>query len=153
MRERSRVFRKEFFITLFIKQNKWHKYGVLLHTFAVVCHAIKNKKYSMIMAALLHDIAKPYMAFQDEDDKKTDQYSFPNHEEGSYFLIKKWPISEYTKKLVRYHYLVRGMQKAKQKKQLGKYRRLNRIYNRLDNSFKKELLIFMSFDDKGKNSF
>ena len=54
----KRILKKEFFITLFIKQNKWHKFGVLLHTLAVVFHIIKSKKYKMIPAGFLHEIAK-----------------------------------------------------------------------------------------------
>ena len=149
----KRVFRKEFFITLFIKQNNYHKYGVLLHTLALMVHAIKDKQYKMIPAALLHDIGKPVIAFQDEKDKNTGEYSFHNHEELSYQLIKNWKISDYTKKLVRYHYLIRGMAKAKQKNQMGKYKRMKRSYDSLDNGFKKELKLFMKFDDLAKKSF
>lgn len=150
---KNRIFRKEFFITLFIRQNKWHKYGVLLHTFALISHVLKSGYYEMFLAALLHDIGKPYVAFQDEDDKLTNQYSFHNHEEISYYLIKNWPISSYTKKLVRYHYLIRGMQKAKEKEQYGKYYRQKRIFNKLDEEFKNKLSIFMKFDDLAKSKF
>lgn len=151
--KKNRIFRKEFFITLFIKQNNWHKYGVLLHTLALFFHVIKNKKYDMLLASLLHDIGKPYIAFQDDKDKVTNEYSFHNHEEISYFLIKNWPISSYTKNLVRYHYLIRAMQKAKEKRKIDKYKRLNRIYTNLDLEFKKKLSIFMQLDDKAKKSF
>lgn len=37
----NKIFRKAFFITLFIKQNNWHKFSVLGHTFALVVHATK----------------------------------------------------------------------------------------------------------------
>ena len=40
--KRKRVLKKEFFITLLIKQNKWHRFGVLVHTLALVVHLIKN---------------------------------------------------------------------------------------------------------------
>lgn len=149
----SRIFRKEFFITLFIKQNNWHKYSVFNHTLALVFHAIKYKQYKMIPAALLHDIGKPIIAFQDEKDKTTGEYSFHNHEELSYQIIKNWKISSYTKDLVRYHYLIRGMSKAKQRDQIGKYKRMKRSYDKLDSSFIKELKLFMKFDDLAKKSF
>ena len=149
----KRILRKEFFITLFIKQNNWHKYSVLNHTLALVIHAIKHKQYKMIPAALLHDIGKPIIAFQDEKDKTTGEYSFHNHEELSYQIIKKWKISSYTKDLVRYHYLIRGMSKAKQRNQIGKYNRMKRSYDKLDPTFKKELKLFMKFDDLAKKSF
>ena len=149
----KRIFRKEFFITLFVKQNNWHKYSVFNHTLALVVHTIKHKQYRMIPAAFLHDIGKPVIAYQDEKDKITGEYSFHNHEELSYQIIKNWKISLYTKNLVRYHYLIRGMSKAKQKNQLGKYKRMKRSYDSLDKAFTKELKLFMKFDDLAKKSF
>lgn len=147
----SRILRKEFFITLFVKQNKWHRYSVLVHTLAVVYHVVKHKHYGMISAAFLHDIGKPIIAFQDDKDKLTGEYSFTNHEEVSYHLIKKAPfISEYTKRLVRYHYLIRGMYVAKKKGKLKKYYRMKRIYEGLDSNFIEELKMFIIFDDLGK---
>lgn len=68
--KRKRVLKKEFFITLLIKQNKWHRFGVLVHTLALVVQIIKAKKYKMIPAGFLHDIGKPYIASQNEKDKK-----------------------------------------------------------------------------------
>ena len=149
----KRILKKEFFITLFIKQNKWHKFGVLLHTLAVVFHTFKAKKYKMIPAAFLHDIGKPYVAFQDENDKITNEYSFHNHEEISYHIIKNYRVCEYTKKLVRYHYLLRGMQKALEKNQMARYSRMKRAYESLDEDFICDLKLFMKFDDLGKISF
>jgi len=147
----NRILRKEFFITLFIKQNKWHRYSVLIHTLALVYHAIRAKQYKMIAAGLLHDIGKPIVAYQDEKDKLTGEYSFTNHEEISYQLIKKLPfISDYTKNLVRYHYLIRGKQKAKEKGQIGRYNRLKRSSDRLDENFLKDLVLFFKFDDLAK---
>lgn len=35
----------------------------------------------MIPVGFLHDIGKPYIAFQDEKDKITDEYSFHNYED------------------------------------------------------------------------
>ena len=43
----KRVFRKEFFITLFLKQNKHHRFGVLLHTLALVYHTTRHKQYKI----------------------------------------------------------------------------------------------------------
>lgn len=151
--KRKRILKKEFYITLFIKQNKWHKFGVLLHTLAVVFHTFKAKKYKMIPAAFLHDIGKPYVAFQDENDKITNEYSFYNHEEISYHIIKDWKVSPYTKNLVRYHYLLRGMQKALEKNQMARYSRMKRAYDSLDEDFICDLKLFMKFDDLGKMSF
>jgi hypothetical protein len=149
----KRVLKKEFFITLFIKQNKWHRFGVLVHTLAVVVQVLKAKEYKMIPAAFLHDIGKPYVAFQDEKDKITKEYSFHNHEEMSYHIIKNWKVSEYTKKLVRYHYLFRGMQKAKEKNHLARYHRMKRSFDSLDEEFISDLRLFMKLDDLGKISF
>ena len=148
---KKRVLRKEFFITLFIKQNKWHRYSVFRHTIMVAYYALRDKNYKMIPAALLHDIGKPYVAFQDEEDKLTAQYSFTNHEEIGYQLIKNNPlISEYTKKLVRYHYLIRGKNVAKRKDKIGRYNRLSKILDKLDDNFKKDLEIFLKYDDLAK---
>ena len=149
----KRVFRKEFFITLFVKQNKYHRFGVLLHTLALVKNTIKYKNYKMISAAFLHNIGKPIIAFQDEKDKTTGEYSFHNHEELSYQIIKNWKISTYTKNLVRYQYLIRGMAKAKERNQIGKHKRMKRSYDKLDSSFINDLELFMKFDDMAKKSF
>ncbi|MGJ0319041.1 HD domain-containing protein [Aliarcobacter cryaerophilus] len=42
----------------------------------------------MIPSAFLHDIGKPIITFQDEKNKITGEYSFYNHEELSYQVIK-----------------------------------------------------------------
>ena len=60
----KRVFRKEFFITLFFKQNKYHRFGVLLHTLALVYHTTKHKQYKMIPSAFLHDIGNLLLHFK-----------------------------------------------------------------------------------------
>ena len=147
----NRIFRKEFFITLFIKQNKWHRYSVLVHTLMVVYHAIKAKQYKMITAGLLHDIGKPVLAYQGANDRLTGQYSFTNHEEVGYQMIKNVPfISDYTKNLVRYHFLIRGMDIAQRKGYDGRYRRMKRIYDSLDESFVEDLKLFLEFDDLAK---
>lgn len=49
------------------------------------------------------------------EDIINNKYSFTDHEEISYQMIKDWPfISDYTKNLVRYHYLIRRISKAKE---------------------------------------
>lgn len=149
----KRIFRKIFFITLFLKQNKHHRYGVLIHTLAVCIHLLKFKRYNMLLAGLLHDIGKPIIAFQEEKDIIDKEYSFHNHEEISYHIIKNWYISDYTKKLVRYHYLIRGIQLAKKKGLMNKAKRLEKIFSKLDSQFIKDLEFFMICDDLGKKSF
>ena len=150
MRYLRRIFGKSFWVTLLIKQNKYHRFGVFRHTIAVFLHNLKDKNYKMLPAALLHDIAKPFSAFQDENDILTGEYSFHNHEEFSYKIIKNWPISEYTKNLVRYHYIIRAMQKATQKNKILKYQRLQRKFDKLDPYFINDLKTFMKYDDLGK---
>ena len=147
----KRILKKEFFITLFFKQNKWHNHGVFIHTLLVVYYSIKNKRFDMIAAAFLHDIGKPLCAYQDEEDIVTGEYSFTNHEEISYRIIKNWFfISDFTKQLVRHHYLLRGMINANKKNQIGKYNRMKKIFNKLDKKFIADLKIFLIFDDLAK---
>jgi len=146
-------YKKNFWITLFIKQNNYHKYSVLFHTLAVFTQTIKAKEWKMIPAALLHDIGKPYSAYQKEEDIKNKEYSFTNHEEFSYHIIKKWYISNYTKNLVRYHYILRDLKKSKEKGLDKRYKRLKKRFDKLEESFKKDLGTFMKLDDKGKKSF
>jgi predicted HD phosphohydrolase len=148
---KKRIMRKEFFITLFLKQNNHHRYGVLGHTLKLFWLVLKDSHYNMLAAALLHDIGKPLIAYQDEKDKTTGEYSFHNHEELSYQLIKSWKsISPTTKFLVRFHYMIRGMQKAKEKNQLGKYNRMQRMWDRLTNEEKEKIALFMRYDDMAK---
>jgi putative nucleotidyltransferase with HDIG domain len=149
----NKILSKNFLKALFIKQNRWHRYSVLGHTLAVTLHAIKAKEYKFITAALLHDIGKPYSAYADEEDIKRGEgeLSFTNHEELSYIIIKNWPfVSQWTKLIVRHHYLIRGMKKAKEKGKLAKYRRLKRVWDSLDDELKKDLGKFLVFDDLGK---
>ena len=142
---------KAFWTTLFWKQNNWHRHGVFIHTLKVVASIIKHKEYRMIAAGLLHDIGKPFVAYRDEKDKITGEYSFTNHEEASWHIIKNWKfISNYTKNLVRYHYIIRDMKKAKEKGKFARYNRLVKEWNKLDKDFKKDLKTFMICDDEGK---
>ncbi len=148
-------------ITIFWKQNNWHKHGVLIHTLKVTFFVIKNKQYKMIPAGLLHDIGKP--ATSKVINKKNMIFSFHWHEEKSYQIIKNWPfISEYTKQIVRWHYLIRWTKKALQKSldttKTEKYRkhwknehlRQKKIWEELDNNTKKDLEIFFEFDELWK---
>jgi hypothetical protein len=147
----KRFFSRIFWITLFFKQNKYHKYGVLLHTLKVCYKVLKDKKYKYFNVALFHDIGKPFVAHQDKEDIKTHEYSFTNHEEISYHIIKDWFfLSNWTKNMVRYHYIIRDLQKAKEKNNLKKLKRLEKIWAKLDNNFKNDLKVFLKYDDFGK---
>jgi predicted HD phosphohydrolase len=146
------------FITTFWKQNKWHKHGVFIHTLGVVISAIRSGDFNMIPAAFLHDLGKPLLATRD-DDKDELSYSFKGHEEGSYEVIKSWKfISKYTKELVRWHYLIRGKAKAKEKYEktgdesyLKEYERQQKIWDSLDKKVQEDLKKFLRHDDRGKD--
>ncbi len=149
---------KAFFMTMFIKQNKYHAHSVLGHTIKVAYELIRKDRWDLVPAGILHDIAKPLSAHQDKEDIEEGQgnYSFTNHEIFGYYLIKDWPewlVSNYTKDIVRHHYLIRGMSKAKKKGNFAKYRRLRRIWDKLDNDFKADLGVFMAADDLGKKAW
>lgn len=145
------IFSKPFLDSLFFTQNKWHQHGVLVHTFRVVYEIIKHKEYKMIAAGLLHDVGKPFVAFKkDDEDIEFDEWSFTDHEERSYQIIKNWPfISEYTKKLVRYHYLIRDIKKSK-KENLVRFAQKQQIWDSLDEELQEDLARFLLYDDLGK---
>ena len=152
---------KQIIITIFWKQNSWHSHWVLVHTLKVTWWVIKDRNFRMFSAWLLHDVWKPFKSTR--DDTKELSYSFHWHEEESYQMIKNWPlISDYTKNLVRRHYLIRGIKKAKEKS-LDKNRtdeerehwnkenlRQREVWKNLDEKFKNDLEIFLSYDDYGK---
>jgi len=143
-----------FINSLLWRQNRHHKHGVFIHTLKVTYYLLKNKQYKMLLAGLLHDIGKPFVAFQDESDLKKDylSYSFLNHEEASYQIIKNWKfISDYTKNIVRYHYIIRDMHLCRKKGKLARYNRLIKIWNKIPIEMKKDLGIFLKCDDLGKN--
>jgi len=144
-------FSKPFLISLFFKQNKWHQHGVLLHTLRVTYYIVKNKDFKFFMAGLLHDIGKPFVAYKkDEEDFEFDEYSFTDHEEKSYQIIKNWSfISDYTKTIVRYHYLIRDIKKSK-KEDLARYASKSKIWNSLEDDIKQDLATFLIYDDLGK---
>jgi len=150
---------KKFFITLFIRQNTHHKHSVLVHTLRAFWYFLFAMP-DLCVAALLHDIGKPFVA-----TLKTDgyNYSFTNHEEKSYQIIKKWPfISSYTKNLVRYHYLRRRIVKDSLKLKQGrnssngdpitqeKIDEMIKTYNSFSRNFQKDLRKFQKIDDKAK---
>jgi len=151
MRKDNRIFSKAFLDSLFFTQNKWHQHGVLLHTLRVVYYTLKHGDFKMLAAAFLHDIGKPFVAFKkDEEDFTFNEWSFTDHEEKSYQIIKNWPfISDYTKKIVRYHYLIRDMKKSK-KEDSHRYIQKKQIWDSLDEELQADLYRFLQYDDLGK---
>jgi len=145
----NKILSKPFLWTLFISQNKWHKHSVLGHTLKVIYGTIKYKRYDLIIPAILHDIGKPFVAYKDEKDLKQpyESYSFTNHEEMSYMIIKNWYLSDRIKNIVRYHYLLRNIEKTTNP---NKLRRLQRIKKSLSSEFIKEIQTFQKIDDFGK---
>lgn len=145
---------KAFLITLFVRQNRWHTSSVLGHTTKLVYQVIKNREYRFIVPALLHDIGKPFVAYQDETDKIHNTYSFTDHEEKSYEMIKNCVlISEWTKTIVRYHYLIRDMHKCKKKGKYTRYAEKKEIWDNLPLETKKELGLFLKYDDIAKKGW
>ena len=148
---KNSIFSKIFWITLLFKQNKYHKYGVLIHTLKVVLGVLKAKDFKFLAAALLHDIGKPFVAYQDKEDILVDEYSFTDHEERSYQMVKNWFIlSDWTKNVIRYHYIIRDIQNSKRKGLLERLERLQKAYATLDDDFIKDLEKFLIYDDYGK---
>lgn len=148
---------KTILITAFIKQNQYHKHSVIRHSLEVTKYLVKWKQYDLIVAGLLHDIGKPFVAYQDEDDIIDNTYSFTGHEEASYQIVKNWFINKTTKQIIRYHYLITGMAvddrkylKTNDKKYLKSYNERLFIWNSLDEDIQEKLFIFKLADDKGK---
>lgn len=147
----NNICSKVFLKTLFWKQNHHHRHGVFLHTVKVAYHAAKHGDLKFIIPALLHDIGKPFCAYQDEKDKIRGTYSFTNHEELSWYIIRKWPfISDWTKNMVRYHYLIRDMHLSKKNGKLARYNRIHKRWLALDDNLKAELGRFLKYDDLAK---
>jgi len=145
------IFSKIFWVTLLFKQNRWHRYGVLLHTFKVVYGVLRSKQYRFLAVALWHDIGKPFVAYQDSEDIYTGEYSFTDHEERSYLIVKNWFfLSDWTKDMIRYHYIIRDRKNSKKKGLLKRVKRLEQSWDRLDDKFIKDLEQFLIFDDYGK---
>jgi len=147
----NKILSKPFLDSLFFTQNKWHQHGVLVHTLRVTYEALKGGDYRFFAAGLLHDIGKPFTAFKkDEEDYEFNEWSFSDHEERSYQIIKNWPfISRYTKAIVRYHYLIRDIKKSK-KEDYQRFLQKRAIWDSLDESMHKDLQKFLEYDDRGK---
>ena len=147
------IFSIPFLKSLLFTQNKWHQHGVLVHTLRVTYYCIKGDGFKFLAAGLLHDIGKPFTAFvKDEEDVKYNEYSFTDHEERSYQIIKDCSfISEYTKTIVRYHYLIRDIKKSK-KENLERYAIKKEIWDSLDEELQSDLERFLLYDDKGKGA-
>ena len=148
---KNKILSKTFLMSLFYRQNKWHQHGVFLHTLRVLYYTLKAKDYKLIGGAFLHDIGKPFVAYDKHDDEiPFFEYSFTDHEETSYQIIKNWFfLSEYTKKIVRYHYLIRDMHWSQHEDQV-RYKSKKAIWDRLDNEMKDDLARFLIYDDLGK---
>ncbi|MCD6432749.1 MAG: HD domain-containing protein [Sulfurimonas sp.] len=144
-------FSKPYLDSLFFVQNKYHQHGVLVHTFRVIYYVLKAGDFKLLMVAILHDIGKPSTAYKkDEEDIEFDEYSFTDHEERSYQIIKDWFfISEYSKLLVRYHYLIRDIKKSKIE-DIARYKLKKPIWDSLSCEMQEDLKRFLLYDDLGK---
>lgn len=149
----NKIWSRAFLSSLFIIQNKWHAHGVLVHTLRVAYYCLKAGDFKMFGAGLLHDVGKPFTAFKkDREDYEFSEWSFTDHEERSYQIIKNWPfISRYTKELVRYHYLIRDIKKSKTEN-LERYAQKSAIWETLDEKMHEDLYCFLSHDDAGKGN-
>lgn len=151
MQVNNKFFSVPYLRSLFWIQNEWHQHGIFIHTLRVAYCTLKASEYKMLMAAFLHDVGKPSTAYiKDEDDVEFGEYSFTDHEERSYQTIKNWPfISDYTKNLVRYHYLIRDI-KLSATRDLKRYEEKKKIWDSLDEKMHEDLAKFLKFDDEGK---
>lgn len=150
-RVKNSIISKAFWKSLLFTQNKWHQHGVLVHTLRVTYYVIKAREFRFIASAMLHDIGKPVAAFKkDAEDIKYNEYSFTDHEERSYQIIKNWYfISSYSKEVVRYHYLIRDLRKSK-KNNPQRYERKKKIWDKLSDELKDDLALFLIYDDAAK---
>ncbi|WP_207562876.1 HD domain-containing protein [Sulfurimonas aquatica] len=148
---KNKIFSYPFLSSLFYMQNKWHQHGVLIHTLRVTYYTLKAGDFKFLAAGLLHDVGKPFTAFKkDKEDHEFHEWSFTDHEERSYQIIKNWPfVSEYTKDIVRYHYLIRDIKKSK-KENLKRYAQKQEIWDTLEEEIKNDLAQFLVYDDMGK---
>ncbi len=71
-----------------IKQNKYHKFDVYYHNL-YTCDAAKPDDYRIRLAALLHDIGKPYAKKEVEDESTGKKSVFYNHEIIGAAIAKK----------------------------------------------------------------
>lgn len=137
--------------SLFLVQNKYHQHGVFVHTMRVVYYTLKAGDFKLLGAAFFHDIGKPFVAFEkDDEDVEFNEYSFTDHEEMSYEIVKNWFfLSDYSKKIIRYHYLIRDIKKSKHE-DLARYEKKLLIWNSLNDAFCLDLERFLKYDDLGK---
>ena len=148
---KTSMFDKTFWITLFWKQNKYHVHGVFVHTMRVLYNVIKYRDYKFIAAAIFHDIGKPFSAYQKEEDIINKEYSFTDHEEYSYQIVKNWFfLSNWTKDVIRYHYIIRDIKKCKKKNDLKRLEKKETIFKTFDENFIQDLEKFLIYDDLGK---
>ena len=104
----------------------------------------------MIPAAIFHDISKPFVAYQKPEDIPKHEYSFTDHAEYSYDIIKNLKgISDYTKNLVRYHYLIRDIKKCSENDNI-RYVKKKRVWDNMNPNFQYELKKFLICDDASK---
>ena len=147
----NKLTSRAFWETLLFKQNKWHRHGVLIHTLKVVYQVIKAKDYKFLATAFFHDLGKPITAYRDKEDLITGEYSFTDHEEKSYQIVKNWPIlSDWSKDMIRYHYLIRDRLNSRKRGHLKRLKRLDEAWDNLSPEFIKDLEQFLIYDDKGK---
>lgn len=144
-------FSKPNLMSLFLVQNKWHQHGVFVHTLRVTYYVLKHGDFKFFAAGLLHDIGKPSTAFKkDVEDIEFNEYSFTDHEERSYQIIKNWPfISQFTKDVVRYHYLIRDIKKSKTEN-IQRHDIKKSIWDGLNQKMHEDLATFLVYDDMGK---
>ena len=148
---KNRFLSKPYLSSLFFVQNKWHQHGVFLHTLRVTYYALRAGDFKFLSATLLHDVGKPSTAYKkDDEDREFHEWSFTDHEERSYQMIKNLPfISEYTKLIVRYHYLIRDIKKSKTE-DYPRYERKKKIWDSLCVEMQEDLKRFLVYDDLGK---
>jgi CRISPR/Cas system-associated endonuclease Cas3-HD len=147
----NKLYSKTFWDTLILKHNRWHRHGVLIHTLKVVYQVCKAKDYKFLATAFFHDLGKPIVAYRDEEDKKTGEYSFRDHEEISYQIVKNWPfLSQWTKEMIRFHYIIRDRINSKRKGNLTRLKRLDDAWDKLSPEFIVDLEQFLIYDDRGK---
>jgi predicted HD phosphohydrolase len=151
MEVNNTLYSKAFWETLILKQNRWHRHGVLIHTLKVVYQVVKARDYKFIACAFFHDLGKPITAYRDKEDLITREYSFTDHEEKSYQIVKNWPIlSDWSKDMIRYHYLIRDRKNSKKRGDFKRLTRLEESWNKLSPEFIKDLEQFLIYDDRGK---
>ncbi len=104
-----RVIMPELLTGFGITQNKFHKYDVYYHNL-FTCDVVPKENLAVRLAALLHDISKPYTK-RIPEGKKCDEATFYNHEVIGAIVGKKIlkrlkfsnAIIDKVTKLIKYH--------------------------------------------------